>query len=349
MRRRIPPPDHAAHRGNHTVPAALRSAPATGLHSPARATPRRRRPARIGLPGTPPSRSDRAPRCPRPPPPSPAGSRGAERCQTQPPSPSRFRPPQSAAPLRCAVQASGFSLASALERSPASKKWMHAQTRARQRLPWVAFACGGAFSFAGNAHHRPLGQNVQTLAISCQRLSSLLRLYYNTSHCAILHFACCVFLQAWGALKTAAQRDMERRCLHRCAAIWSKKSAETCARSRTRRRAARAPEPVTDRAPGTRKRPARDGACHARLGRHNVGEDQCQTPADPKTRRGVRVSDPVPDCADRRSGCGRSEPRSRGCRVSRDGRLHQRRRGRHSKAMSACSSARSMDCSSVMV
>jgi len=79
---------------------------------------------------------------------------------------------------------------------------MHAQTRAKQRLPAIAFACGGAFSFAGNVHHRPLGQNVQTLAISCQRLPSLLRFYFNTSHCAILCFACFVFLRALDTIKT---------------------------------------------------------------------------------------------------------------------------------------------------
>ena len=53
-----------------------------------------------------------------------------------------------------------------------------------------------------------LGQNVQTLAISCQRLPSLLRLYFNTSHCAILRFACCVFLQAMRCTQ-------DRRCAAR--------------------------------------------------------------------------------------------------------------------------------------
>lgn len=98
---------------------------------------------------------------------------------------------------------------------------------------------------------------------------------------------------------------------------------------RPRLQANRTLEPVTDRAPGTRKLPARDSAGHTLCGRHDASECRRQTPADPKTRRAVWVSDPVPDCADRRSGCGRSAPRSRGCRGSRDGRLHRRRRGRH--------------------
>ena len=71
---------------------------------------------------------------------------------------------------------------------------MHAQTRARQRLLAIAFACGGAFSFAGNAH---LG----TPRTKCANIGRILptsffspSLYFNTSHCAILRFAFCVFL-----------------------------------------------------------------------------------------------------------------------------------------------------------
>ena len=130
----------------------------------------------------------------------------------------------SAARLRCALQASGFSLAS--------------------------------------ARVRPLGQNVQTLAISCQRLPSLLRLYLNKSHCAILRFVCCVFLLASAAIKTPRRgATWNRSRPHRCRTTRSKKLPKLVFKTHTTtgKPNARAGH---GSAPGTRKWPALDRAGH---------------------------------------------------------------------------------------
>ena len=78
----------------------------------------------------------------------------------------------------------------------------------------------------------PLGQNVHTLTISCQRLPSLLRLYLNMSYCATICFAYYVFLNELDALKNLASRcDMDQVSALSMQGNQVEKASETCAQA----------------------------------------------------------------------------------------------------------------------